>query len=81
MQKFTVYVQLYILYYSKSNYILSILPWSALADEDQGTHNNTGQCDAHTNNDPCHRPLVYMVETIRESCKTNIVLFVLFNIE
>lgn len=47
------------------------VPWSSLADEDQGTHNNTGQGDAHTDNDPCHWPLVYVVQTIRVHWKIN----------
>lgn len=50
------------------------VPWSALTDEDQGAHNDTGQGDAHANNDPCHGPLVYVVETIREHWKINNVL-------
>lgn len=48
---------------------LHLVPWSAFIDEDQGTHNNTGQGDAHPNNDPRHGPLVYVVQTIREDWK------------
>lgn len=44
-------------------------PRSALVDEDQGTHDDTGQSDAHTNDDPCHGPLVDVVQAIREDCK------------
>lgn len=40
------------------------LPGSSFADEDQGTHDDAGQGDAHTGNDPSHRLLVYVVETI-----------------
>lgn len=40
------------------------LPGSSFADEDQGTHDDAGQGDAHTGNDPGHRLLVYVVETI-----------------
>lgn len=50
---------------------LESVPWSALTDEDYGTHNNAGQGDAHANNDPRHRPLVYVVETIGEDWKIN----------
>lgn len=55
-------------HYSKG---LSSLPWSALTDKDQGTHNDAGQGDAHTNNDPSHRLLVNVVETIRKHWRRN----------
>lgn len=48
---------------------LHLVPWSALIDEDQGTHNDTGQGDAHTSNDPRHGALVYVVQAIREAWK------------
>lgn len=64
---FTVKV-LTVRHYSKG---LSSLPWSALTDKDQGTHNDAGQGDAHTNNDPSHRLLVNVVETIRKHWRRN----------
>lgn len=50
---------------------LSSLPWSALTDKDQGTHNDAGQGDAHTDNDPSHGLLVNVVETIGKHWRRN----------
>lgn len=53
-------------YYSVITEGLCYRPGSSFADEDQGTHDDAGQGDAHTNNDPGHGLLVYVVETIGE---------------
>lgn len=45
-------------------------PGPALVDEDQGTHEDTGQGDAHTDDDPGHGALVDVVQAIREDWKT-----------
>lgn len=50
-------------------YCFLFVPCSAFADENQGAHNDTGQGNAHTNNDPCHGLLVDVVEVIRNHCQ------------
>lgn len=46
------------------------LPGPSLADEDQGTHDDASQGNAHTDNDPGHRLLVNVVEAIWKHCRT-----------